>query len=179
MKHIPNDSQRHLPLDHIRSDERAATTDDCLACHIRAAYNMLGRSVEILRGLAMRKRHTCFVAGTCSNTGLPMAGNEPPHSETCECFLTRRLVHEVFDVEAILEVKLDEADRLARMAGPGRSKEDGRDLWRDVPSDEGTRGSTPVRRGTSRGKGNPEGLQQEHLTDEERQAVERLARRRA
>jgi hypothetical protein len=86
MNHIPNDSQKHLPIARIRHDKRAAGTDDCLVCHIRASHNMLARSAEILWALALRKRHTCSAAGACSNTGLPVADNEPPHSETCECF---------------------------------------------------------------------------------------------
>jgi hypothetical protein len=36
--------------------------------------------------------------------------------ETCECFLTRKIVHEVFDVlGGNLKLMMDEADRLARM----------------------------------------------------------------
>jgi hypothetical protein len=115
MKHIPNSSQKHVPVVHIRHDERAATADDCVACHIRAAYNMLARSCEILWALALSKRHRCHAAGKCSDTGLPVADNEPPHLETCECFLTRKIVHEVFDMQSNLEVMMQEADRLARI----------------------------------------------------------------
>ena len=115
MRHIPNNSQMHVPVVHTRHDERAATADDCVACHVRAAYNMLTRSIEILRALALGKRHHCSAAGKCSNTGLPMRGNDPPQEENCECFLTRELAHAVFDVEGSLELMLDDADRLARI----------------------------------------------------------------
>ena len=79
MKHIPNNSQMHLPVVHIRHDERAATADDCIACHIRAGYNLLARSGEILWALALSKRHKCHAAGACGGTGLPIAGDEPPN----------------------------------------------------------------------------------------------------
>jgi hypothetical protein len=116
MRHIPNNSQMHVPVVHMRHDDRAATADDCVACHIRAAYNMLARSAEILWALALSKRHKCHATGECSGTGLPIAGNEHPHLETCECFLTRKIVHEVFDViGANLARMMDEADRLAGM----------------------------------------------------------------
>lgn len=45
MRHIPNNSQMHVPVVHTRHDERAATADDCVACDVRAAYNMLTRSM--------------------------------------------------------------------------------------------------------------------------------------
>jgi hypothetical protein len=119
MQHIPNGSPVHVPITHIRHSKRASTVDDCVACHVRGAYNMLARSVEILTALAKRKRHACRSADECGDTGLPMIGNEPPHAENCECALTRELAYEVFEIEGLLEVMLDKADRLARMVERG------------------------------------------------------------
>jgi hypothetical protein len=131
MRHIPNSSQKHVPVVHIRHNEHAATADDCVACHIRTA---LARSGEILWALALSKRHKCHAAGECSDTGLPIADNEPPPLETCECFLTRKIVHEVFDIQGNLEVMVDEADRLARMVDryAGHPGEIGVDVARHV-----------------------------------------------
>ncbi len=115
MRHIPNNSRMHVPVVHTRHDERAATADDCVACDVRTAYNMLTHSIEILRALALGKRCHCSAAGKCSNTGLPVRGNDPTHDEICECFLTSKLAYAVFDVEGSLELMLHDADRLARM----------------------------------------------------------------
>ena len=49
MRHIPNNSRMHVPVVHTRHDKRAATADDCVACDVRTAYNMLAHSIEILR----------------------------------------------------------------------------------------------------------------------------------
>jgi hypothetical protein len=96
MKDIPNGSQTQVPMDHNRDDESPSAADYCVACHVRAAYNMLTHSIEILRALALGKRHQCIAAGKCSNTGLPMRGNDPPQEENCECFLTREVADAVF-----------------------------------------------------------------------------------
>ena len=69
MRHIPNNSQMHVPVVHTRHDERAATADDCVACDVRAAYNMLTRSIEDPPERSRwGKRHHCSAAGKCSNT---------------------------------------------------------------------------------------------------------------
>jgi hypothetical protein len=132
MQHIPNGSQVHVRITHIRHGEGTFSVDNCLACHIRSAYNMLAHSVEILTALAKRKRHACRSADECGDTGLPMIGNEPPHAENCECALTRELAYEVFEVEGLLEVMLDKADRLARMVERGGDAQN--NVAREVPA---------------------------------------------
>ena len=58
-----------VPVDHTRDDEHAGTADDCVACHVRAAYNMLARSIEILWALALHEAHLIAarqVEGSCA-----------------------------------------------------------------------------------------------------------------
>jgi hypothetical protein len=117
MKHIPNTSQTHMPVIDIRHDESGATADDCIACHIRAAYNMLNRPMEILWALRLSKWRKCHAAGKCNDTGLAIiAGDEPPSLKTCECFLTSNIGDKVLDtIGTHLELMLPEVDRLERM----------------------------------------------------------------
>src|SRR5215472_7363560 len=111
MKHIPNNSKKHVPVVDIRHDESGATADDCVSCHIRAACNSLNRAMEILRALRLSKWRKCHAAGKCNDTGLPIAGNEPPNRpftalpsndgvdlETCQCFLTSKIGDKVLDI---------------------------------------------------------------------------------
>jgi hypothetical protein len=79
------------------------------------AYNLLAGIVEILRPIAIWRRHSCKAAATCASTGLLMKGSEPPQTDACECFLTQEVAYAVLDVGGQLEVLLDKADRLAQM----------------------------------------------------------------
>jgi hypothetical protein len=113
MQHIPKGLQMRVRIGQL--PHGGGTVEDCVACHLRAADNMLVRGVEILRLRANRKRRDCHAGSTCADTGLPMSDNEPPHTENCECFLARDLAYAVLDIGGQHEVFLERADRLAPM----------------------------------------------------------------
>ncbi len=49
-------------MDHNRDDESPSAANYCVACHVRATYNMLTHSIEIIRALAL---------GNGTNASLP------------------------------------------------------------------------------------------------------------
>src|ERR1700757_3588561 len=63
MQHVPNGSQMRVRIG--EPPHGGCTVDDCIACHARRAYNLLLGIVEILRPIAIWRRHSCKAASVC------------------------------------------------------------------------------------------------------------------
>ncbi len=117
MKFKRKNAYRGAQVVHIRATKGGP--HNCIRCHAGAALTFLTRGLDILETLAMHKRPRCIAAGACEDSGLAMIGNEPPQVHNCEYRLTLGLARSVTGIRQQLDLILDDAERLARMAERG------------------------------------------------------------
>jgi hypothetical protein len=128
MKRNPIRHQSGMRPGRMQQTERSGR-DTCISCHLRAGYNILARSMKILRTLATRKKPGCNAAVVCRDTGLPMSGKEPPQAENCECRLTQDLACAVMEIEGQLDRLLEKGDRLALLVERGGTQSEIKTRW--------------------------------------------------